>query len=271
MMTSDHSTGRGSAAGPSRFDVLRVGVSAINMDLALEEIGRWIAESRPSYTCVTGVHGVMESFHDPQLRAIHNNASMVTPDGMPLVWLGKLAGHRHMDRVYGPDLMLEVCRRSVNTGWKHFLYGGGDGVAELLGERLCQRFPGLQVVGTHCPPFRPLTEEEDAEVVEQIAQSEADIVWVGLSTPKQERWMDQHIGRIRAPVMIGVGAAFDFHAGLKTQAPYWMQRGGLEWLYRMATEPRRLGKRYAINNPLFLAYLLLDKVGVLGRVGLPRT
>lgn len=237
---------------PARTAILGVGVSAIDMSMALATIDGWIARRTPNYVCVTGVHGVMESQADERLRQIHNAAGMVTPDGMPLVWLSRWRGQRHVDRVYGPDLMLACCEQSQQRGHKHFLYGGGDGVAELLASRLVARFPQLQIVGTYTPPFRPLTAEEDADVVSRINASGADIVWVGLSTPKQERWMADHRDRVQAPVMIGVGAAFDFHAGLKSQAPYWMQRSGLEWFYRLLTEPRRLGRRYLVNNPSFV-------------------
>jgi N-acetylglucosaminyldiphosphoundecaprenol N-acetyl-beta-D-mannosaminyltransferase len=154
--------------------------------------------------------------------------------------------------------MLAVAERSLETGWRHFFYGGAEGVPELLRDRLVERFPGLDVVDVYSPPFRPLTEEEDAEIIARIDASGADIVWVGLSTPKQERWMAVHAGRLRAPVMLGVGAAFDFHAGLKAQAPRWMQRSGLEWLFRLLTEPRRLGRRYLVNNPLFLWLIFLQ-------------
>ncbi len=236
----------------ARVSVLGVEVSAINMAIALETIDAWITDRQPHYVCVTGVHGVMESQHDESLRQIHNQAGMVTPDGMPLVWLNRWHGQRHVDRVYGPDLMLACCERSQASGHKHFLYGGADGVAELLAARLTERFPALRIAGTYTPPFRALTAEEDADVVARINVSGADIVWVGLSTPKQEKWMAAHLGRLRAPVMIGVGAAFDFHAGLKSQAPQWMQRSGLEWLYRLVTEPRRLGRRYLVNNPAFI-------------------
>lgn len=252
----------GKTTGFPQFDVLGVQISAVDIECALKAIGEWIAQSRPSYVCVTPVHSVMECQRDEQVRAVYNEATMVTPDGMPIVWLGKLAGHRQIDRVYGPDLMLAVCERSVATGWQHFFYGGGEGVAERLREKLCQRFPGLRVVGTCCPPFRSLTEEEDAAVVRQIDRSGADVVWVGLGSPKQDLWMHAHLGRIRAPVMVGVGAAFDFHAGLKSQAPRFMQRSGLEWLYRLLCEPRRLGKRYMIGNPQFVIYLLLEKLGL---------
>lgn len=210
--------------------------------------------------CITGVHGVIESHRDPDLREIHNRAGMVTPDGMPMVWLGKAEGQRHMTRVYGPDLMLRALDEGRRLGHKHYLYGGAEGVPELLDLKLCERFEGLQIVGTHSPPFRPLTPEEDSAIISEINESGADVVWVGLSTPKQERWMAAHVGKVEAPVMIGVGAAFDFHAGLKSQAPGWMQKSGLEWLFRMITEPRRLGPRYLVNNPLFLWLLLLQKL-----------
>jgi len=248
-----------------RVDILGVGVSAIDPAMALDTIAAWIETREPRYVCVTGVHGVMESQRDERLRAIHNAAGLVTPDGMPLVWLSRWKGHRHVRRVYGPDLMEAVCSASVERGWRHFLYGGAEGIAGLLAEKLKARFPGIDIAGTWTPPFRPLTGEEDAEVVARIDASGADIVWVGLSTPKQERWMSDHVGRLRAPVLVGVGAAFDFHAGVKPQAPRWMQGAGLEWLYRMVTEPRRLGPRYAVNNPAFVWRILLEAIGGRGK------
>jgi N-acetylglucosaminyldiphosphoundecaprenol N-acetyl-beta-D-mannosaminyltransferase len=245
-----------------RVNVLSVGVSAINMTQALDIIGGWIAHRQPNYVCVTGVHGVMESQRDESLRHIHNTAGLVTPDGMPLVWLSRLQGRRHVERVYGPDLMLELCERSVSKGYRHFLYGGSEEALEQLASNLQQRFPGIQVVGKYSPPFRPLTDEEDNQVVQMINETNPDIVWVGLSTPKQERWMASHMRRLTAPVLLGVGAAFDFHAGLKKQAPQWMQRSGLEWLFRLATEPRRLGPRYLVNNPLFVLLVLKQMLGI---------
>jgi N-acetylglucosaminyldiphosphoundecaprenol N-acetyl-beta-D-mannosaminyltransferase len=232
-------------------NILGVGVSAINMSVALDIIDGWIKRRETHYVTITGVHGVMESQKDSELRRIHNVAGLVTPDGMPLVWISRLLGFRHVDRVYGPDLMLAICKRSPGRGYRHFFYGGGDGVAALLKERLQARYPGLDVVGTFTPPFRPLTEEEDEDIVQCINALSPDIVWIGLSTPKQERWMAAHLGRIGASVMIGVGAAFDFHAGLKKEAPYWIQRSGLQWLFRLVSEPRRLWKRYLTNNPAF--------------------
>jgi N-acetylglucosaminyldiphosphoundecaprenol N-acetyl-beta-D-mannosaminyltransferase len=245
-----------------RVNVLGVGVSAINIPLAVQTIELWIEQRDPHYVCVTGVHGVMESQADQDLRAIHNRAGLVTPDGMPLVWVGRLKGQRQMTRVYGPDLMLALCERAAEKGYRHYFYGGAEGVPEQLAEALRVRFPGLQVAGTYSPPFRPLTPEEDADVVSMINAADPDIVWVGLSTPKQERWMAAHVSRIHAPVMLGVGAAFDFHTGRKPQAPGWMQRNGLEWLFRLLTEPKRLWKRYVYNNPRFIALILLQSLGL---------
>ena len=252
------STGLSTADCPrhERVDVMGIRVSAIDMLTALDTIDSWVAERTPNYVCVTGVHGVMESQSDPELRRIHNDAGLVTPDGMPLVWLCRHHGNPQVERVYGPDLLLRCCQRSLESGWSHFFYGGADGVAESLAERLKLKFPGLKVAGCHCPPFRPLTAAEDAAIRGQIRDSGADIVWVGLSTPKQERWMAANVGRLGAPVLIGVGAAFDFHSGRKRQAPLWMQHSGLEWLFRLMQEPRRLGPRYLKNNPLFLYFLL---------------
>jgi N-acetylglucosaminyldiphosphoundecaprenol N-acetyl-beta-D-mannosaminyltransferase len=234
------------------FDVLGVPVSAIRMADAVATIDGWIRDRAPHYVCVTGVHGVMESQRDAELRAIHERAGLVTPDGMPLVWLAHLDGRSEVERAYGPDLLLACCARSLETGASHFFFGGAPGIADRLADRLRARFPGLAVAGTASPPFRALTPAEDAELVDAIDRAKPDIVWVGLSTPKQERWMASHVGRLRAAALIGVGAAFDFHAGVKRQAPRWMQRSGLEWSFRLATEPRRLWRRYLVNNPSFV-------------------
>ncbi len=245
-----------------RTNVLGVGISAINIPMALEVLDAWIKQKHHTYVCITGVHGVMESQTDPELRRIHNQAGLVTPDGMPMVWMSHLAGHKHVDRVYGPDLMLAVCEVSAKRGYRHFFYGGNEGVPELLRDKLQQKFSGLQVVGTFSPPFRSLTPEEDAAIVAQINAAQPDIVWVGLSTPKQERWMAAHLGKVQAPVMVGVGAAFDFHAGLKPQAPRWIQRSGMEWFFRMVSEPRRLARRYLQNNPRFVFAVLMQLLGL---------
>ena len=247
--------------GRTKVNILGVGVSPLEMDGALHTIEGWIERREQHYVCVTGVHGVMESQRDPDLRRIHNAAGLVTPDGMPLVWLCRLAGYSKVERVYGPDLMLACCGRSVARGYRNFFYGGTSGIPELLIARLRARFPELHITGTYSPPFRRLTSEEDDEIVRRINQADPDIIWVGLSTPKQERWMSEHVGRVTAPVMIGVGAAFDFHAGIKRQAPRWMQHSGLEWFFRLLTEPRRLWRRYLYNNPMFLWNVLLQRIG----------
>jgi N-acetylglucosaminyldiphosphoundecaprenol N-acetyl-beta-D-mannosaminyltransferase len=235
-----------------RVDVLGVGVSAIDMDMALTRITSWIDRRTPHYVCITGVHGVMESQRDPELRRIHNASGLTTPDGMPMVWAGRLAGAHWMRRVYGPDLMEALSALAAQRGWGFYFYGGQDGVAQRLAECLTNRHPGLRVVGTYSPPFRPLSAGEAAEVVERINQAAPDVVWVGLGTPKQERWMDEHLGKLSAPVLVGVGAAFNFLSGAVRQAPRWMQRSGLEWLFRLAQEPRRLAVRYLRNNPSFV-------------------
>jgi N-acetylglucosaminyldiphosphoundecaprenol N-acetyl-beta-D-mannosaminyltransferase len=242
----------------ARANILGVGVSAINMAQALQTIDAWIQRREQHYVCVTGVHGIMESQRDAQLKQIHNEAGLVTPDGMPLVWLSRLKGFSWVERVYGPDLMFAVFQQSLVKGYRHYFYGGDKGVAEVLVARLKTQFPGLQVAGNWSPPFRPLTRDEDEDSIQVINRSEPDIVWIGLSTPKQEYWMHEHLGRISAPVMIGVGAAFDFRAGVKKQAPRWMQRSGLEWSFRLLNEPRRLWRRYLINNPLFVWMILLE-------------
>ena len=246
----------------TRVNVLGVGISSINMRDALTTIESWITRRESHYITITGVHGVMESQRDEDLRRIHNRAGMVTPDGMPMVWLGRLAGHRNMTRVCGPDMMLEVFKESVTKGYCHFFYGGNEGVPELLKSRLEEKVPGLNIVGTYSPPFRPLTEDEDQNIVNRINETQPDIVWVGLSTPKQERWMAAHVGRLNASVLVGVGAAFDFNADLKKRAPLWMQKSGLEWLYRLLDEPKRLWKRYLINNPLFILGVIGQKFGL---------
>jgi N-acetylglucosaminyldiphosphoundecaprenol N-acetyl-beta-D-mannosaminyltransferase len=200
----------------------------------------------------------VESQHDQRLRDIHNKAGLVTPDGMPLVFMAHRLGFKTVSRVYGPDLMRKLTELSATNGYRQFYYGGAPGVAERLVAALKSRHPELQVAGILTPPFRDLTPAEDAAVIDRINAAEADIVWVGLSTPKQELWMASHAARLNAAALIGVGAAFDFLAGTKSQAPAWMQRSGLEWLYRLACEPRRLWKRYSRIVPYFLVFASLQ-------------
>jgi N-acetylglucosaminyldiphosphoundecaprenol N-acetyl-beta-D-mannosaminyltransferase len=245
-----------------RVNILGVGVSAVNMQKALARIESWIESREPNYVMAVSAHGIVECLKDERLRKIYNRAAMVTPDGMPIAWISRLMGYRHVERVYGPDLMMALCERSRDRGYRHFLYGGWPpDVVEKLALRLKNRFPGIRIVGIHCPPFGPVTPEEDAIIVEKINATRPDIVWIGLGAPKQEFWADSHVGRVAAPVLIGVGAAFDFHSGTKPQAPRWMMRAGLEWFFRVLTEPRRLGPRYLRDNPVFLWNILRQALG----------
>ena len=237
---------------PAKISVLGVGISLLDMDRAIAALDRCIAEGRTEYVCVTGVHGVIESQSNPDLMAIHNAAGLVVPDGMPVVWMARALSKQPVGRVCGFDLTPAFVAHSVDKGYRHFFYGGAPGVPEQLRDRLVSRYPGLQVVGTISPPFRLPTPEEDAEMVAAINAARPDVVWVGLSTPKQERWMAAHRGRLNAAVLIGVGAAFDVEAGLKRRAPGWTHGMGLEWLYRLLAEPRRLWRRYAVIVPTFL-------------------
>jgi N-acetylglucosaminyldiphosphoundecaprenol N-acetyl-beta-D-mannosaminyltransferase len=239
-----------------RANVLGVGVSAINLPQAVELILQAVQQKRKGYVGVTGVHGVMEARSDEGFRRILNGALLNTPDGMPMSWVGRLQGFRQMDRVYGPDLLLALAGKTSDGGVRHFFYGGAPGIAEKLKSTLEMRFPGLSVVGTYTPPFRPLSSREEEELLQQLVESSADICWVGLSTPKQERFMAAYLPRLPVTIMIGVGAAFDIHSGKIKQAPLWMQRRGLEWLFRLIQEPKRLWKRYLINNPLFVMRII---------------
>ncbi len=245
----------------NRVNVLGVGISVLNLQVALQEIAGALRARRKGYICVTGVHGVMEAQNDEAFRAILNHAFLCTPDGMPMVWMGKIRGHPKMRRVYGPDLMLEACAWGEMNACRHFFYGGAPGVAELLAQKLQAQFPKMEVAGTFTPPFRPLTPAEEMQLAEKVRLARPDILWVGLSTPKQEKFMAEFLPRLDATLMIGVGAAFDFHSGRLKQAPRWMQRSGLEWLYRLRQEPRRLARRYFKNNPLFLLKILGQMAG----------
>jgi N-acetylglucosaminyldiphosphoundecaprenol N-acetyl-beta-D-mannosaminyltransferase len=243
-------------------NVLGVAVSPINMGLALEQITLAIEHKQKGYICVTGVHGISEAQSDPEFRQILNRAFLCTPDGMPLVWVGRWQGQKQMDRVYGPDLMLAAMELSEKTGWRHFFYGGVNGTVQTLKTKLVERFPKLRIVGAHEPPFRPLNQDELQHLQEELRVARPDVMWVGLSTPKQERFMAQYLDQLDVTLMCGVGAAFDFHAGKIRQAPKWMQRAGLEWLFRLCCEPRRLWKRYLKNNPLFLARIFCQCTGL---------
>jgi N-acetylglucosaminyldiphosphoundecaprenol N-acetyl-beta-D-mannosaminyltransferase len=246
----------------TRLNVLGVNVSGVDFAMAIAEIDQWIRHGRRSYVTLLDVHGVMEAVHNQEVQRAHNGAGLVLPDGMPLVWLLRRGGFPSAERVCGPDLLPAVFNHFQQAGYRHFLYGATPRTLELLKGNLTAKFPAAKVGGTHAPPFRPGGANEDEPVIEAINASAAHIVWVGLSTPKQELWMTRHRHRLSAPVLIGVGAAFDFHAGLLRRAPRWLQRTGLEWAFRVAMEPRRLAKRYLRNNPAFLALLTAEKLGV---------
>lgn len=245
-----------------RANILGIGVHAVNMAEAVDLIDGMIECGQKGYVCLSGVHGIMEARRDAELRSIVNRALLVAPDGMPTVWLGWLQGLRSMRRVFGPDLMLEVCRRSVAKGYTHFLYGGNPSVAKQLKQSLERTFPGIRIAGTYTPPFRALSRKEEVQIRNRLSQLKPDITWVGLSTPKQDRFMAKYISRLDTKVMIGVGAAFDMHTGRLRDCPKWMKPAGLQWVHRLWQEPSRLWRRYLYYNPLFLFHIALQLAGL---------
>jgi N-acetylglucosaminyldiphosphoundecaprenol N-acetyl-beta-D-mannosaminyltransferase len=239
---------------PPEVEVLGVPLALTDYRRRREWMDAMVAMRRPGYVCCAAVHTVMLSQDDPDLRAAVLGSSMTVPDGQPLVWALRALGHPIPARVYGPDLMASYCERSVLNGTSQFLYGGHDPEAlEQLARSLRARYPGLRIVGGHSPPHRELEPAEEGAIAEEINRSRPDVVWVGIGVPKQEKWMARMRDALEAPVLVGVGAAFDFHAGLVRQAPPVMQRAGLEWAYRLAREPRRLWRRYLTYNPRFVA------------------
>jgi N-acetylglucosaminyldiphosphoundecaprenol N-acetyl-beta-D-mannosaminyltransferase len=243
---------------PPRYNVLGVGVSALTLAQARDLVIGVRGTLRRGYICLGTAHGLTEARRDSALRRIYNESWLTTPDGMPLVWLGP----RGVERVYGPDLLLAVADAGRACGLRHYFYGGAIGVAEELRDRLAARFPGMAIVGTFTPPFRPLDATELDALRADVARTRPDVMWIGLGTPRQERFMAAHWRELDAGVLIGVGAAFDFHAGRVPQAPRWMQRSGLEWLFRLGTEPRRLGWRYLTTNPVFALRVLAQRSGL---------
>jgi N-acetylglucosaminyldiphosphoundecaprenol N-acetyl-beta-D-mannosaminyltransferase len=233
--------------------VLGIPLALTDYDGALDWMDGAIVAGARTYVCVAAVHTVMAAREDPELREAVIGADFTVPDGQPLVWALKALGHPLPDRVYGPELMERACARAAANGQRFYLYGGrNQGALVELARSLRLRHPGLDVVGGHAPPFRALTGEEEAAVIAEIERARPDVVWVGIGVPKQEKWMARMRDRLSAPVLIGVGAAFDFHAGLVPQAPGWMQRLGLEWAFRLVQEPRRLWRRYLRYNPRFV-------------------
>lgn len=254
---------------PPRAEVLRIPLAVSSYDEVLDWMDETIAAGARASLTAAAVNLVMSAADDEAVRDAVLGITLAVPDGQPLVWALRFLGHRAATRVYGPDLMAKHCERATATGTPVYLYGGRDEERLcLLRQQLERRFPGLRIVGSFSPPFRPLTEAERERVIEDIDGSGAAVVWVGTGQPKQELWIAEMRPLLDAPLLVGVGAAFDFHAGLLAQAPSWMQRAGLEWLFRLSREPKRLWRRYASQNPRFLIgfarQLLHERKGVSG-------
>src|SRR5208283_756622 len=247
---------------PPGFQVLGVRVDAVQMSDTVNQLCAWIDNRQPitRFVAVTGLHGIAESQQDGHFREVLKAADLVVPDGMPLVWLGRLKGYRHQSRVCGVDLMDVFCR-ATGKAYRHFFYGGGPGVAQSLAQALQEKC-GIRIAGIKSPPFRPLTEAEEEELASSVAAAAPDVLWVGLSTPKQEKWMYEHRCKLEVPVMLGVGAAFDIHSGKISRAPQWMRDNGLEWLFRLASEPRRLWRRYLLTIPKVVWLVCLELLQV---------
>lgn len=241
--------------GVKRFRVRGIKIAAIDIVTATNLIEQLAADVQPSYVTVTGAHGIVESVYSDRVLEAHEKAALVVPDGMPLVWLGRLLGFRSIGRVYGPDLMESVFSRKELRELRHFFYGSTSAVIESLASNIRTRFGEFTLVGIHSPPVRPVGFAEDEDVISRIRQLKPHIVWVGLSTPKQEIWLRDHMPKIGSSLGIGVGAAFDLLAGTTQQAPRWIQRSGFEWLFRLAVEPKRLFRRYLFIVPRFLYYM----------------
>ena len=241
--------------------ILGVPISLVDLKTAVATILLWTKNRVANYVCIRDVHGLMISLRDPEVMNIHHAAGMVTPDGMPLVWISKWRSKLPVERVCGADLVDALCNDGQSRGLRHYFYGGKPGIAESMIRNLKAKYPDLVVAGFHTPPFRSLTEEEDAAIVDAINKSSAQVVWVGLSTPNQEFWTREHVGQINGATLIGVGAAFDFHSGAVTRAPKWMQKSGFEWLHRLLSEPRRLWRRYLVIAPAFVVKIVREEIG----------
>jgi N-acetylglucosaminyldiphosphoundecaprenol N-acetyl-beta-D-mannosaminyltransferase len=251
MTTTEPTEAKNRRSSIPSFRVLGVRVNAVQIPDIIPAIERWVRDRDTThYVAVTGMHGVAESRNDPRFRDILNAAGLVIPDGMPLVWLGRLQGHGELKRRTPGSEVMEAFFQATGSKYSHFFYGGVPGVADLLARTEHERH-GIRVVGTYCPPFRPLTEAEEKQVQSLVRAANPDILWVGLSTPKQEKWMYEHRDKIQVPVMLGVGAAFDMNTGRLRRAPLWMQNSGLEWFFRLVIEPRRLWRRYLIEGSRF--------------------
>ena len=240
------------------ISILGIPIGAVDMPLTLATLDAWIKERKSRYVCATDVYNVTSARTNARHKAALLGADLIVPDGTPLTWIGRLRGNRQIKRVCGPDLLFAACEHPQAKGWRHYFYGGAEGVADQLAEKLKKRYPGLKVAGTECPPFRPLTDEETDRMVDRVERAGTDIMWIGLGCPKQELWMHDHVHRFKGVVLIGVGAAFDFHTGRVARAPLWMQKFGLEWLHRLVSEPKRLWKRYLVYAPRFIFLSLIE-------------
>jgi N-acetylglucosaminyldiphosphoundecaprenol N-acetyl-beta-D-mannosaminyltransferase len=245
-----------------KANVLGVGIDAVNMKQALDRVAKQLASGRKGYVCLTGVHGVMEAQRSPELARIFAGAALVAPDGMPTVWVGRHQGHTSMQRVTGPDLMLEVLCRPEFRNRTHFLCGGKAGIAQELRDKLLEQLPHVKIVGTYTPPFGPLSPWQQRDLIEAVNRLRPDVVWVGISTPKQERFMEQYLPLLDTRLIFGVGAAFDYHTGRISDCADWIKRCGLQWLHRLLQDPRNLWKRYLRNNPAFLYAIALQLTGL---------
>ncbi len=249
---------------PSDFTVLRVPLKAVTIPELIVQMEAWI-QSGVRGRCITftNVHVVMEARRDPVFhRILSDEMTFNVPDGMPLIWMGRLRGFNLKRRVYGPDVMHAFCAVAARRGYRHFFYGGAKGVPESLAANLRSEFGGTNIVGMHSPPFRPLTKEEDDAVVRMINEAKPDVLWIGLGCPKQEKWAFEHRSRLNVPIIASVGQAFDIYSGRTVQAPGWMRDSGLEWLFRLATNPRRLWKRYLVYNSQFLFFVAREMIGI---------
>lgn len=243
------------------YSLLGVRVSAFNLTAAVAEMESAIEAGRRVYTSTCPAYTLLQGYERAEVRAALNGADWVTPDGMPVVWALRLFGMRGVGRVYGPDLMLRLSERCAQRGYAQYYLGGEPDVADQLALEMQRRFPGLRVAGTYCPPFREFTSDEEQGMISHINASGAEVVWVGLGSPKQDLWMAKYRALLRPSLLVGVGAAFDFFTGRQPQAPRWMQRNGLEWLFRLAHEPRRLWKRYLLGNPRFIWSIIKQRLG----------
>ncbi len=243
-------------------NILGVNVSVGTVPSSFDVIRSWIRNGEKHYVTVSGAHTMVECQSDTTLRSILNRAGMVTADGMPIVWMSRLLGKRGADRVYGPDLMRHALEHSRDGGVRHYLYGASEDTLRDLQASIERDYPGVNIVGSYAPPFRKVGEREDDEVLETINAAKPDIIWVSLSTPKQDYWMANHLAKLDAAALIGVGAAFDFLSGNKVQAPRFIQRSGTEWLFRMVTEPKRLAARYLDTVPRFMMLSGLQLAGL---------